>query len=162
MIKIQPIGDVDRKVLNFLKDKLSDLFGDVKVLHAIAVPGECYNSVRNQYNSTCILKRLKPIRVTLGVTEVDLYAGFLNFVFGEAELNGSRAVISLYRLRYNADIDLLKIRALKEAVHEIGHVLGLEHCTNRRCVMSFSNSVFEVDVKSHEFCERCLKKLGGL
>jgi len=33
--------------------------------------------------------------------------------------------------------DLLKDRAIKEAMHELGHVFGLEHCSNPRCVMHF-------------------------
>ncbi|HIC98260.1 MAG TPA: matrixin family metalloprotease, partial [Pyrodictiaceae archaeon] len=42
-----------------------------------------------------------------------------------------------------ADKELFKLRALKEAMHEIGHVLGLLHCTDKRCVMHFSNSIID-------------------
>jgi len=44
-------------------------------------------------------------------------------------------------------------------VHEIGHHLGLEHCHNRWCVMSFSPSVNDVDVKQKAFCNDCKIKM---
>jgi archaemetzincin len=47
----------------------------------------------------------------------------------------------------------------KETLHELGHILGLEHCPNPRCVMSFSNSIYDVDRKEARFCEMCKKKL---
>ncbi len=161
---IVKVGDVDSEVLKFLKLKLKELFGNCEVLGKMEIPVESYDPLRGQYNSTVILKRLPAVcDVVLGVTEVDLYADYLNFVFGEAEFLGKRAVISLKRLRQSfyglpEDKNLLKLRALKEAVHEIGHVLGLEHCSGR-CVMRFSNSIIEVDMKDWWFCERCLKKL---
>ncbi|WP_236953667.1 hypothetical protein [Methanocaldococcus bathoardescens] len=46
-----------------------------------------------------------------------------------------------------------------EFIHEISHVLGLMHCKNKRCVMSFSNSIIDVDLKDWKYCEKCLKKL---
>lgn len=87
-------------------------------------------------------------------------------MFGEAELFGKRALISLARLRPEfyglpPNKDVLKIRALKEAIHEIGHVLGLIHCENKRCVMSFSNSIIDVDLKDWRYCKKCLKKATG-
>lgn len=162
MIRIRPLGSVNSEILYFLKNGLSQVFGAAKILSEIKLPKDCYNSLRDQYNSTCILRRLEPIWITLGVTDVDMYANGLNFVFGEAEVGGTRAVVSTYRLRLNADMELLKIRLLKEAIHEIGHVLGLRHCKDRSCVMCFSNSVFEVDIKSANYCVRCRSKLRGL
>ena len=162
-ICIQPVGDVDENVLKFLEEKLK-ILGDCKILEKVEIPKESYNSLRGQYNSTTILRSLPKIcDVVLGVTEVDLYANDLNFVFGEAELFGRRAIISLKRLRQSFyglpdDEDLFKLRALKEAIHEIGHVLGLKHCRGK-CVMRFSNSIVEVDMKNWWFCEDCLKKL---
>jgi len=164
-ICIKPIGVVDPDVLEFLENALSQIFGSVKVLAGGKVPSEAYNPARNQYNSTFILLSLdEDCDVILGVTEVDLYANNLTFVFGEAELGGRRAIISLRRLRpefYGMPYDesLLKLRALKEAVHEIGHVLGLRHCFNPRCVMYFSNTILDTDFKDWRYCEECRRKL---
>ncbi|AEA46231.1 archaemetzincin family Zn-dependent metalloprotease [Archaeoglobus veneficus] len=165
-ICIKPLGIVDVTVLDFLQSNLAKVFGECDVLHMGKIPPEAYNPMRGQYNSTTILENLEPAEgchVLLGVTEEDIYAGKLNFVFGEAELNGSRAIISLSRLNPNIygmkNGDSLKIRALKEAMHEIGHVLGLAHCSNPRCVMHFSNSIFDTDAKDWKYCDVCRERL---
>ncbi|HII60104.1 TPA: archaemetzincin family Zn-dependent metalloprotease [Methanocaldococcus jannaschii] len=164
-ICIQPVGDVNDEILKFLKKKFGEVFGMCEILPKIDIPIYAYNFSRGQFNSTLILKSLPTVEdIVLGVTEVDIYADNLNFVFGEAELFGKRALISLARLRPEfyglpPNKDVLKIRALKEAIHEIGHVLGLIHCENKRCVMSFSNSIIDVDLKDWRYCKKCLKKL---
>lgn len=84
----------------------------------------------------------------------------LNFVFGLADRATARAIIALPRLRQSFyglpdDIALFRERAIKEAVHELGHTFGLGHCRDRRCVMAFSNSLADTDRKGQEFCERC-------
>jgi archaemetzincin len=47
------------------------------------------------------------------------------------------------------------LRALKEAVHELGHTLGLRHCSRSLCVMHFSNSIFDTDKKKSLLCDQC-------
>jgi Peptidase family M54 len=69
----------------------------------------------------------------------------LNFVFGIAQSRGRAAVISLCRLGLGADPPLRRERVLKEAVHELGHTLGLNHCPDAKCVMHFSNSLADTD-----------------
>jgi archaemetzincin len=136
----------------------------------MSIPPGAYNRKRRQYHSTRILaeinkhvRQVKADRV-LGVTEVDLYVPQLNFVFGEAACPGNVAVISLFRLRpefygQSADVELFVNRSVKEAVHEIGHTLGLGHCLNPRCVMFFSNSIWDTDHKGKTFCEKCYSKV---
>jgi archaemetzincin len=96
----------------------------------------------------------------LGVTAVDLYIPILTFVFGEAQLRGSCAVVSFHRLRQEfyglpANSTVLRERLLKEAVHELGHTLTLAHCEDYQCVMAPSHGVEWIDLKTSQFCTSC-------
>jgi len=93
-----------------------------------------------------------------------LYAEDLNFIFGQAQSPGDIAVISIHRLdplfyRQPPNKKLLIERAMKEVIHEIGHTFGLKHCQNSSCVMSFSNTIFDVDKKTKDLCEVCKLQL---
>ena len=46
----------------------------------------------------------------------------------------------------------------KEAIHEVGHVLGLNHC-QENCVMNLSKSREEVGKKSSSLCSSCSTRL---
>jgi archaemetzincin len=124
-----------------------------------------FDPVRNQYYSTAILQLLardndaEGMRV-LAVTSLDLYVPVLTFVFGEAQLGGGCAVVSLHRLREEfyglpANGKLLRERLLKEALHELGHTFGLRHCADWRCVMASAHAVERLDIKSAKFCPAC-------
>ncbi len=156
MIKVVAIGSVDIKLLKDLKKELENTFGACKLEESIALPYQAYNKSRKQYLSDLLLKTLEKIEgeKILGVTDVDIYTNNLNFIFGQAYVNGKCCLISLYRL-YTENYGKFLERAVKEATHELGHCFGLKHCENRNCDMSFSNNIFEVDMKSRYFCEKC-------
>ena len=125
---------------------------------------------RNQYYSTAILQAMQPLARPgarlLAVTAVDLYVPVLTFVFGEAQLSGGCAVVSLHRLREEfyglpAREELMRERLVKEAVHELGHTFGLRHCDDWRCVMTSSHAVERLDVKGAEFCFLCGRVVAG-
>jgi archaemetzincin len=120
---------------------------------------------RNQFHSTAILSAMQPLvngsRI-LAVTGLDLFVPVLTFVFGEAQLTGNCAVVSLHRLREEVyglppNPPLLAERLRKEAIHELGHTFGLRHCDDWRCVMTSSHSVEWLDVKTADFCPACRK-----
>jgi len=169
-IYLQPINSTNQKVLNRLVSALESVFHmPIEVLDTIPLPPGAFNPTRGQYRSTEILRFLKnylpPDAFRLvGITEADLYVPQLNFVFGEAMMGGEVAIISLHRLypefygRLGPE-ELLEERAIKEAVHELGHTCGLGHCVNPKCVMYFSNSISDTDRKSAEFCQECHARL---
>lgn len=168
-ITLQPFAGIERSLLVYLRKNLETTFSaEVSVNDPMEIPEDSYNENRGQYLSHRFLERMEPIRKTgmvLGITHADLYVPDLNFVFGTALPYEKVAVISMARLEpefhgSKPDEELFKKRALKEAVHELGHLLGLSHCPNFRCVMHFSNSLGDTDRKSAYFCRRCAKKAG--
>jgi archaemetzincin len=126
------------------------------------------DAVRGQYYSSSVLAALTPPaagHAALAVTEADLYVPVLTFVFGEAQLGGPRAIVSLHRLReefYGLPRDEKKLdaRLAKEALHELGHTLGLRHCDDWRCVMASSHAVERLDLKEAQYCRQCAQRLG--
>ncbi|HXY00252.1 MAG TPA: archaemetzincin family Zn-dependent metalloprotease [Candidatus Limnocylindrales bacterium] len=165
-IQLLPFGSVPGELLAELCRGLSHEFAvPCKMLNPEPDPVFAYNVARKQYHSTEILATLMRRTAaenchTLGVTLFDLYIPILTFVFGEAQLQGTCAVVSAHRLHQEfyglpADPSLLSERLLKEAVHEMGHTLALSHCEDYQCVMAASHGVEWIDLKTSRFCPAC-------
>jgi archaemetzincin len=169
-IVLKPIGDIDKKLLEELKESLNQTFGcPVEIAFEDLNLEKAFNSRRQQYLALKLLSQLKKSgsakgEKVLGIVDVDLYTPELNFIFGQADISAGTAVISLCRLRQEyygsaPDSVLFRDRAVMEAVHELGHTLGLDHCQDPKCVMLFSNSLSDTDWKRAAFCSRCRPKL---
>jgi len=161
------VGHIEKSILEPLAKQLEKAFGCAVEIHkGVGAPQETYNERRRQYSSSQILQKMhsfievKKQEKVLAIADVDLYVERLNFVFGEAELGGQFAIISLARLRQSffelpENEGLFLERTEKESVHELGHVYGLQHCPDPSCVMYFSNSLMDTDRKGASFCARC-------
>jgi archaemetzincin len=169
-IKLVCVGAVDGNLLEYLALTLPETIGIRCAAVSITMdPQEAYDERRRQFHSTQLLAKLREIEAAvgykvLGVTEVDLFIPIFTFVFGEAQVGGSAALMSTHRLHQEfyglpKDASLLFARAEKEAVHELGHTYGLAHCCSFDCVMRFSNSVEQVDLKPCNFCQLCAAQL---
>ncbi|HUZ46940.1 MAG TPA: archaemetzincin family Zn-dependent metalloprotease [Terriglobia bacterium] len=173
-IQLLPIGKADLSSLGSLGTALTAEFGvPCEIVAGGLDPAPSLHPERRQYYSSDILSRMQeqlasnPGRL-LGVTPLDLYIPILTFVFGEAQLDGSCAVVSTHRLRQEfyglpPDQELLQARLVKESVHELGHTFGLTHCDNYRCAMAASHTVELIDLKSNSLCTDCrARSLAGL
>jgi archaemetzincin len=170
-IALVPIGQVERQSIEVLQERLPFKFkgASCRAVEIEIKAEKSRNPHTGQHHATSILadlekqaKLLEEDKV-LGVTDLDLYVPSMNFVFGEARLPGRVAIVSTYRLKATTsygEAELLPVRIVKEAVHELGHTLGLTHCKNPLCVMCFSNSLGDTDRKSEDCCDECSKKLG--
>jgi archaemetzincin len=169
-LRIVPINAIDPGFLARLGLCLEERFlYHVTVERALAVPRTAVNSARQQmFLSTLTSKVLRQYPdgdgMLLAITDFDLYKTSHRYIFGDADEQRRIAVVSLHRLRgefygEEQDDNALFQRTLKEAVHELGHAVGLKHCYNARCAMYYSNSIFETDNKMSHFCETCDRRI---
>jgi len=172
-VSLIPCGPVPGEVLAYLEEGLRREFGaEVRREKPVTVPASAYAPKRRQYLANAFPELVAPVgpgrrHLALVITDVDLYVPTLNFVFGLADLRRGAAVVSLARLdpRFYGQASnpkRLHERALKEAVHELGHLLGLGHCANPACIMFFSNTLADTDRKGPGFCPACRRQLEAL
>lgn len=175
-IDIQPLGGAESDVLESLCIALREAFGVTVAVRSQAISIDSfYDERRGQYDSTAILKHLNRLGEpahhsnpshrrhqvqVVGVTPHDLFIQILTYVFGEAELGGTVAVVSYHRFRnelygLSPDRSLVLKRVRKVAIHEVGHSLGLVHCSTQTCVMHAASYVEDLDLKGQEFCPLC-------
>jgi archaemetzincin len=134
--------------------QLGRTFGlEVRDAGVLQVYRQAWSERRCQYDAYILLDNLvqhMKSKTALWMVDEDIYCENVNFVFGLAMFHVA-AVVSTFRLGTQAMV-------IKEAVHEVGHVMGLQHCKNR-CVMRFSNTYEDALQKPETLCEACRRTL---
>jgi archaemetzincin len=161
--------NVDPEALAFVRDRALAVFGAPVRRMELAGIEFAYDANRGQYGSIPVLEMLAHVapadtRKLLAVTEHDLFIPVLTFVFGQAQLGGRVGIVSLARLRQEfyglpPNREVFLGRAVKEALHETGHMFGLIHCADRSCAMSLATNVRQIDIKQAAFCAVCAARL---
>ena len=173
-IAIQPFENVDVNLIVSISESISKEYNNAKIeiLNRIDLPSSAFYKPRNRYRAEKILKYLNIIKngkfdKIVGLTDKDISTTLHGHedwgVFGLTEkVGGYSCVVSIYRLKKNANDELLKTRFKKIIIHELGHAFGLKHCDWSRCVMTeYKGTMKTLDEEQINLCPICRRKIDG-
>lgn len=160
LLDLIPLGQVDPLVLSIVAANIQAVLDlPVEIAMPRPKPAFAYLSTRSQYDAVQIIKALANERtgaaLKLAITPYDLCIPILTYVYGESQLGGRAAVASTHRLVHHQSQERTYQRIAKIAVHEVGHVFGLEHCWETGCLMRFSKQLEQLDQLPMHFCSAC-------
>ncbi len=164
LVDIILLGPINETAVSVVAANLQAVMGlNTSIQPVLDKPDYAYLPGRGQYDAAKILKTLADTVVKtpfiLGLTEYDLCTPILTFVYGESQLGGKAAVISLQRLS-DQNLELTYLRAAKISLHEVGHLLGIGHCWQTDCLMHFSSNLETLDSLNPQFCSACEYEIG--
>lgn len=181
-IAIQPMGYIaNYEPIEKLKIKLEKFYHKkVVILPTIPLSSKYIDGTKGlRYDAGKIVSELSANRYAhydkvIGYTESDIFiyralmkeSEFETMeindawgIFGLGDKPGRACVLSNYRLQDQSD-SLMQTRIETVALHEVGHTLGLNHCTTPGCIMNGSyKSVENIDYTAGHYCSLCKRKL---
>jgi archaemetzincin len=168
-VDLLPVGTLAPPVLQSIAARLSRL---IELPVHVLAPDELETrkiAGREQLDAGTLLeavegRAVRSGRLLVGLTADDVAVPVFTFVFGLARQGGKACIVSLARADPSfyglpADPDLRDRRVVSVVVHELGHLAGLEHCTDRACLMSFAGNIERVDTRGSRFCDGCGSRL---
>jgi len=166
LLDLIPLGELNPFALEVVAANIQAVAGlPTDIRPARGIPADAFMATRRQFDAVKILGMLGAIEdgapFKMGVIQQDLCIPILTYVYGESQMGGHTAVISFHRLQH-IDRRLTYERGAKIAVHEAGHLLGLEHCREPGCLMRFSKQLEQLDLLPMHFCAPCEYEIARL
>jgi archaemetzincin len=181
-VGIQPLGNVDSTVTRAVLKTINQTFAaEVHLLPSQPPPASAFTNIKTpRYRADRIIekfKKEKPVSLdyVIVVTELDISVTKRDAlgnikkpqnkyedwgVFGYGYRPGPSCVISSFRLKNPPS--KTKRRLEKVALHELGHNLGLPHCSDEECVMQdAAETIQTIDKIDGAFCENCRHKINS-
>lgn len=170
LLVIQPYGDFPAGFIKLAEEGIKSKYKfKVRVEPTIQLPASAYYKPRNRYIADTLVDMLgrnapaDAYRV-VGLTTKDISTekgDIKNYgIMGLGALTNNSCVVSTFRIRRGASMQVTKERFVKIVNHEIGHTLGLDHCSTPNCVMQDVNGQIQrVDAESGDLCAVCADKV---
>lgn len=172
-VALLPYEGFDTSLLTFIQHETEQFYNCKTIrLQPQPLPSFAFYTLRNRYKADSLLQYEK----NMLTNDIDAIAGLTNRdisttskdkpdwgVFGLGLCPGKACVISDYRLqKASKKVPQLKERLIKVVFHELGHNLGLPHCTNNdQCLMTDAGgTIKQVDREKKWLCDSCIFKLG--
>jgi len=140
LIKIVGLGDVDYSVLEETSKIIEDFYGySTSIVGSEQISSDLFINGDTLDAYKCVTSLGKDVK-TIYVTNNNLY-----------DNNGTR--LRGYTTMYGNTIIVRGVpKFIKETtIHEIGHTLGLDHCSDLTCIMAINND----EQDSGDFCSKC-------
>lgn len=140
---IRPLGDVDRSDLTDAVRVLNDFYGyNCKIESGVELNENMkIDGTDEIINVKYALDNLERHKKTVFVVDKRLWWANKEY---RGYTNGSTVII-------RGDKKILR----ETLIHEIGHTLGLGHCSDLTCVMAVDNDKYD----SGTFCKKCRKEI---
>ncbi len=166
LLDLIPYGEIDPLALSVVAANLQAVVGLTTRIRPVRPhPEEAFIATRYQFDAVKVVGALGHEKdgalFRMGVIQRDLCVPILTYVYGESQLGGQAAVISFHRL-HHIDRQVTYERGAKIAIHEAGHLLGLEHCRELGCLMRFSKQLDQLDLLPMRFCSACEYEIARL
>jgi len=169
IIHIVPLGDIDEKYIHFVQDRVSNFYGFKCVIDKrLPLTDDILAASGKRYEASKIIVKFNSNNNILLLTNVDI-AHFNkkrnNPEYGIIGLGfrpGKTCVVSTFRIKKGVSEKKMMERLEKVSIHEVGHNLGLDHCTNdKKCLMNDVNgTVTQIDFEKIWLCDKCNLQIG--
>ena len=170
VIYIQPLGKVEKTDINFVKSSVEHFYHYKCIIKPqVNFTKDILADSKSRYEANRILSKYNTSQNLLILTGKDIACANPERhstewgIFGLGYRPGTTCVISTFRLKRKASAQLFHSRLTKVCLHEIGHNLGLNHCTSgdKRCLMNDAKgTIKEVDGEQIFLCVKCRKVIG--
>ncbi len=182
-IGIQPLGDIADREVDSVKSSLEKMYHlKVIVLKNKELYQPAYTTRRvPRYRADTLLHWLSRecpdhVDIVVGLTNKDIsitkfkkgtheikepQSQYIDFgIFGLGKVGGDACIVSSNRLHQNVSDKKFYNRLSRISSHEVGHVLGLNHCPTKQCLMNDANeSIQTIDKSTGELCDDCHRKI---
>jgi archaemetzincin len=168
-VALMPYKGFDTTLLNDVLKEVEVFYKCNAIIIPVSnLPANAFYVPRQRYKADSLLvfqKQLAKggIRSVIGFTAKDISTSTPDWgIFGLGYCPGKACVISTYRLqKASATTVQLKERLLKVVLHELGHNLGLPHCTyDKECLLTDAGgTIKQVDKERKWLCNHCTQIL---